>query len=74
MRKILDFNEWLGELPHRYKVVVPGNHDRAFHKDPSLRAKMTNATLLIKEGVRICGLNIWGSDRSSTTILLPEEY
>jgi 3',5'-cyclic AMP phosphodiesterase CpdA len=22
-----DFNGWLGELRHHYKVVVPGNHD-----------------------------------------------
>lgn len=22
-----DFNEWPGTMPHRHKVVVPGNHD-----------------------------------------------
>lgn len=26
-RHALDFNEWLGELPHPHKVVVAGNHD-----------------------------------------------
>lgn len=31
--KIRDFNDWLGELPHRYKVVIPGNHDRAFSQE-----------------------------------------
>ena len=25
---LTDFNDWLGELPHKYKVVIPGNHDR----------------------------------------------
>jgi Icc-related predicted phosphoesterase len=59
--KIQDFNNWLGELPHRYKVVIPGNHDRVFNKDPSMRALITNAVLLINESVRLCGLNIWGS-------------
>jgi Icc-related predicted phosphoesterase len=59
--KIRDFNDWLGELPHRHKVVIPGNHDRAFHTDPRNRALITNAVLLINEGVRVCGLNIWGS-------------
>ncbi len=59
--KIRDFNDWLGELPHRYKVVIPGNHDRAFNQDPRSRALITNAVLLINEGVRVCGLNIWGS-------------
>ena len=58
---IEDFNAWLGELPHRHKVVIPGNHDRAFAQDPRTRAKITNAVLLINEGVKLCGLNIWGS-------------
>jgi len=59
--KIRDFNDWLGELPHRYKVVIPGNHDRAFNQDPRFRAKITNAVLLINEGATLCGLKIWGS-------------
>ena len=24
---IVAFNDWLGKLPHRYKIVVAGNHD-----------------------------------------------
>jgi Icc-related predicted phosphoesterase len=58
---IQDFNDWLGELPHLYKVVIPGNHDRAFGRDPKLRSKITNARLLINESVTIAGLKIWGS-------------
>jgi Icc-related predicted phosphoesterase len=58
---IEDFNDWLGELPHLYKVVIPGNHDRAFGRDPKLRAKITNAKLLINEGVTVAGFKIWGS-------------
>jgi hypothetical protein len=27
MQAVEDFNVWLGELPHRYRVVVPGNHE-----------------------------------------------
>ena len=49
------------ELPHRRKVVIPGNHDRAFSQDPRSRAMITNAVLLINEGATVCGLNIWGS-------------
>jgi Icc-related predicted phosphoesterase len=59
--KIRDFNDWLGELPHRHKVVIPGNHDCVFHKDPLARGLITNAVLLINESVTLCGLNIWGS-------------
>merc|ERR1711959_522536 len=24
---VLDFNEWLGELPHKHKFVINGNHE-----------------------------------------------
>jgi Icc-related predicted phosphoesterase len=75
--KIRDFNDWLGELPHRHKVVIPGNHDRAFDQDPRLRAMITNAVLLINEGVTLCGLNIWGSpvtcDDAAYGHITPEE-
>jgi Icc-related predicted phosphoesterase len=59
--KIRDFNDWLGELPHRRKVVIPGNHDRAFNLNPQSRAMITNGVLLINESIRLCGLNLWGS-------------
>src|ERR1700694_4440693 len=49
--KIRDFNSWLGELPHRHKVVVPGNHDRAFNQGPRSRDLITNAILLINEDI-----------------------
>lgn len=55
-----DFNHWLGELPHRHKLVVPGNHDFLFREECH-RKTITNALLLIGSGVRIGGLNFWGS-------------
>ena len=58
---ILDFNDWLGELPHRFKLVVPGNHEFFLESDPSRRKLISNATLLVNEGVEIMGLKIWGS-------------
>ena len=30
------FNEWLGSLPHKYKIVIAGNHDKlleTYHKE-----------------------------------------
>ena len=30
--KIRDFNQWLGSLPHRYKLIVAGNHDYCFEQ------------------------------------------
>lgn len=57
---LTDFNDWLGELPHAFRVVVPGNHDVAL-QDPARRQLITNAKLLVNEGVEIMGLKIWGS-------------
>src|ERR1035437_6153833 len=33
-KEILDFNDWLGDLPHRYKVLTCGNHEYAMEADP----------------------------------------
>nr|XP_023030190.1 UPF0046 protein T07D4.2 isoform X1 [Leptinotarsa decemlineata] len=30
--EVVQFNEWLGSLPHRYKVVIAGNHELSFDK------------------------------------------
>jgi Icc-related predicted phosphoesterase len=58
---ILDFNDWLGELPHPSKILVPGNHEFFLESDPSRRRLISNATVLINEAVEIAGLKIWGS-------------
>jgi Icc-related predicted phosphoesterase len=57
---IRDFNDWLGQLPHRSKVLIPGNHDSGF-VDSAFRELITEATLLINEGTVMQGLRIWGS-------------
>jgi predicted phosphodiesterase len=54
------FDIWLGELPHRYKVCIPGNHDYLL-EDPEERTVITNATLLVDSGVKVEGLKIWGA-------------
>lgn len=55
-----DFDEWLGEMPHRYKVVVPGNHDDLL-LEPKNRGVIKNANLLVNSGTIIDGIRIWGS-------------
>ena len=60
-REILDFNLWLGELPQRHKIVVPGNHEFFLEADPSKRSWLDNATLLINEAIQVEGIRIWGS-------------
>ena len=58
---IEDFNEWLGELPHRHKIVVPGNHEFFLESNPERRSLLDNAIVLIDESIEIEGLNIYGS-------------
>lgn len=61
LEAVADFNAWLGDLPHRFKVCVPGNHDSFLEDDPSMRSLLSNATVLINEGIEIEGLRIWGT-------------
>lgn len=56
------FNDWLGGLPHRHKVVIAGNHDFWFQREPEkARATLTNAIYLQDEAVELQGLTIYGS-------------
>lgn len=53
---------WLAKLPHKRKLVVAGNHDFLFERDPSLaRALFANATYLQDEAVEIDGTHFYGS-------------
>lgn len=60
-RAIEDFNHWLGELPHRWKIVTCGNHEFAFDADPGLRRLITNGTLLLNESAMIGPAKVWAS-------------
>lgn len=50
-KQVVAFNEWLGTLPHRHKVVVAGNHDSGTDKGTllELRSLLTNAVYLSDE-------------------------
>ena len=58
---IEDFNDWLGELPHRHKIVIPGNHEFFLESNPERRSLLDNAHVLIDESIEIEGLKIYGS-------------
>jgi len=62
--ELRDFDDWLGGLPHPFKVVVPGNHEFVL-EDRRLRDEITNAELLINHGIEIMGMKIWGSPVTS---------
>jgi predicted phosphohydrolase len=60
--EVIDFNGWLGTLPHARKIIVAGNHDFLFERDPAqARALLTNAEYLEDSGTTIGDLSVWGS-------------
>jgi Icc-related predicted phosphoesterase len=61
-KEIIDFNRWLGRLPHPQKVVIAGNHDVMFERYPGAAKELLgNAIYLENSGMTVAGLRIWGS-------------
>jgi len=57
-----DFNAWMAEQPHAFKVVIAGNHDRALEERPrAARRALKDVIYLRDEEVELEGLRIWGS-------------
>lgn len=58
------FTSWFGNLPHKHKVFVAGNHDWLFQKQPGLAKQMCldyGITYLEDRGTTIEGLHIYGT-------------
>jgi predicted phosphohydrolase len=60
--EIAAFFAWLSTLPHAHKVVIAGNHDFLFEREPAVaRALVHGAVYLEDSAIEIEGLRIWGS-------------
>ncbi len=56
------FDRWLETLAHPHKVVIAGNHDFCFEREPERAASMlSNATYLQDSSATVDGLRIYGS-------------
>ena len=56
--ELIDFNNFLGELPHKYKIITDGNHDLS----PEIISKLiTNATYLQHDLLEIEDIRIWAT-------------
>ena len=53
LSQLQHFDSWLGSLPHKQKLVVPGNHDSVM--DPEVRKKIKSGEVEVfdKEEVRM---------------------
>jgi Icc-related predicted phosphoesterase len=57
-----DFNAFLGRLPHKYKIVVAGNHDIFLERSPvEGRNRLTNAIYLQDQAITLLGIKFYGS-------------
>ena len=61
--EVRHFFDWLYELPHPHKVVIAGNHDWIFERNPAaaklaarLYARAPSITYLDDSGATIAGL------------------
>lgn len=60
--EVASFGAFLAELPHRHKVVVAGNHDFLFQREPErARALLGDVLYLEDSGAEVVGLSLWGS-------------
>jgi predicted phosphohydrolase len=61
-RHLAFFHYWFGQLPHKHKIVIPGNHDVWIEKNQQYcKDSFTNGHLLIDEALTVEGLKVWGS-------------
>ena len=59
---LMEFNKWLGTLPHKRKIVIGGNHDFILEKDYYFNVvHFSNATYLEDNLLELDGLRIYGS-------------
>jgi len=67
--EVRDFAAWMGEFPHRHKLVTPGNHDRPVEQDEATFREIFatfGIRLLINESVEIEGFRFFGSPYTPT--------
>eukprot|EP01111_Echinosteliopsis_oligospora_P012624 TRINITY_DN4346_c0_g1_i3.p1 TRINITY_DN4346_c0_g1~~TRINITY_DN4346_c0_g1_i3.p1 ORF type:complete len:217 (+),score=17.53 TRINITY_DN4346_c0_g1_i3:22-672(+) len=58
---MLRFNDFLGSLPHKHKIIIAGNHDKQLETFSERRAIFTNAIYLQDEAYELYGIKFYGS-------------
>lgn len=63
MPEILGFNKWLMSLPHKHKIVIAGNHDFMFEREPALAESLLDKSIhyLRNDEIIIEGVKFYGS-------------
>jgi predicted phosphodiesterase len=65
LAEIRDVGKWLRRLPHRHKIVIAGNHDFGFEREPALAQKLIGTgdgiSYLQDSAITIGRVHFWGS-------------
>jgi Icc-related predicted phosphoesterase len=62
LSELTDFNDWLGEQPHKHKIIIAGNHDWCFERQKEASIKIiTNAVYLEDQSIEVEGYKFYGS-------------
>ena len=64
INEVTDFANWFSVLPHKHKIMIPGNHDFLFENNvPLARILLEERGIvcLIDEFIEIEGIKFWGS-------------
>lgn len=61
--EVIKFNEWLGKLPHKHKIVIAGNHEICLDLKFKLNIKkiLSNCTYLEHQSAIVNNINIFGT-------------
>ena len=60
--EIIRAMDWIRGLPHEHKVVIAGNHDFLFEREPAKARALTDGVIYLEDQLaEIAGLRIWGS-------------
>jgi predicted phosphodiesterase len=64
-QEIAGFLCWMDGLPHRHKILIAGNHDWLFDREPDMARNLLKdhqgITYLQDSGCEVGGLKFWGS-------------
>lgn len=61
-QQVFDFNTWLEQQDFKYKVVIAGNHDFLFEREPQKAREILTAAIYLEDSsVEIEGIKIYGS-------------
>ncbi len=62
LAELEDLDDWFAHLPHRYKILIAGNHDWCFEEQPeAARMLVKHAIYLEDSGCEVEGIRFWGS-------------